>query len=481
MGRRKIFSNSTVLDQGNSAEQFKKWLDVLRIRDVALICVFFNSYLSGVGAVEAQAQSSNSPSMSQEGSISRSIETVTAPKVSVSDQEEASQSPTKTQTSVSPEVPASGKAASKADFLAVKPSRQAIDLAPLSTRAASQPSPYEYSSQQVLSEQTKEWIVAAETLPLLETTSLMRPVEDLDVEPEPPELRTPLPASRQTIWRIAADPGNPELPPILTCPDPDPELGCIRLQAPDPFASPPPIMYLIPRLDFFRSDNLLLGIDPIDDGLIRPTLTLLAVPPLGPDTYILASIEGAYNRYFKVPVFNYTELRIRAGLLQRLSPTMTAEVGWTNQQLFIANNEIPGFPKGTRFLNDQAIRFELSRRDQITDRLFLNSIYQFRAGFSKPEDRSRILNVLFLSLNWDLNPSRTVQLGLDYQFSAANYTFVRRTDIYQQLLGRITLSAFRNSQLSVYSGISFGDSTEQGIDFNSFVLGVSMSVNIVLF
>lgn len=363
----------------------------------------------------------------------------------------------------------------KTDFLEQIPSHRAADLGKLTAANGFEP-----QTRSQFSSIDPEWIVAAEQLPVLHLVPPSRPADrPVAQSPQTPALSSQLPVA--SSLPIATDPGSPTPPPILTCPTPDPELGCLRLQNPIFPTAPPPILYLIPRIDFFRSNNLLLGIDPINDGLIRPTLTLLAVPPLGPDTYILASVEGAFSRYFEVPTFNYDELRIRAGLLQRLSPSMTAEIGWTNQQLFIANNEIPGFPYGRRFLNDQAVRFELSRRDQFNDRLFLNSIYQFRVGFSEPEDRSRILNVLFLSLNYDLNPSRTIQLGVDYQFSAANYTFVRRTDIYQQLLGRVTFSAFRNSQLSVYSGISFGDSTEQGIDFNSFVLGVSISVNIVLF
>lgn len=363
---------------------------------------------------------------------------------------------------------------SKTQFLKAVPSHQAADLIP---------DPLSLSSLGIPSVQPDvvppEWLVATTQVPVLPQPPAVPVASKSEDTNSPPRSR--FPALTQPSFTLAADPGNPELPPVFNCPNPDPELGCIRIQNPFVPPEPPPILYLTPRVDFFRSNNLLLGIDPINAGLVRPTLTLLAIPPLGRDTYLLASVDGAFNRYFEVPQFNYDELRIRAGILQRLSPTMTAEIGWTNQQLFIASNEIPGFPAGTRFLNDQAVRLELSRRDQLSDRLFLNSVYQFRVSFSNPEDRSRILNVLFLSLNYDLNPNRTVQLAIDYQFSAANYTVVKRTDIYQQLLGRVTLNAFRNSQLSLYGGISFGDSTEPGIDFNSYVLGVSMAVNWALF
>lgn len=282
---------------------------------------------------------------------------------------------------------------------------------------------------------------------------------------------------------IAADPGNPTPPPVLQeCPNFDPELGCLRLQDPlFPGAPPPksPVLYLVPRVDFFRSDNVLLGIDPVDDGLVRPSIGLLALPQLGPRTYIIASVDGAFSRYFQVPEFSYDELRVRAGILQQLSPVMWGEIGWTNQQLFIASDDLPGFPAGTRFLNDHALRLEISRRDQLAKRLSLNSVYQLRVGFAEPEERSRILNVLYLSLNYDL--ATNMQLGLDYQLAATSYTVVPRTDIYHQLLGRVSWTAVRNVQTSVYGGISFGNSTEPGIDFNSFVLGVSVSLNLAIF
>lgn len=276
-------------------------------------------------------------------------------------------------------------------------------------------------------------------------------------------------------------PSDPNRPPTLApppCENPDPELGCLDFQA--PAAGRAPVLYLIPRLDFFRSNNILSGIDPIEDGLIRPfAITLLALPPLGPNTYLVTSVDLGLSRYFKLTQYNYNELRLRAGIFQRLSPTMSGEIGWSNQQLFIASNRLPGLPVGTRFLNDHAIRLELSRRDQIAKNLSLNSFYQFRWGFAIPQDRSRVINALFLSLNYDL--TRTLQLGLDYQFSLANFTTIARTDLYHQLLGRVTFNAFRNTQVSVYGGFSRGNSTQAGINFDSYILGVSMSVNLVIF
>ena len=268
------------------------------------------------------------------------------------------------------------------------------------------------------------------------------------------------------------------MPPTLPCANPDPELGCLLLDG--SVQDKPPILYLTPRVDFFRSNNLLLGLVPISDGLVRSSISLLAVPSLDANTFLLAGIEGAFSRYFKVPIYNYDELKARVGILRRLSPSMTAELAWIHQQLFIANNDIPQFPYGSRFLKENTAQFTLARQDTFSDRLSLSSIYQLRWGFAEPTSLSRLFNVLFLSLNYNLNRQRTVQVGLDYQFSVATYTDVQRTDLYQQILGRLSMQVVRNTQFSLYGGLSFGSSTAPTVDFNGVVLGISLAVNLGL-
>jgi hypothetical protein len=268
-------------------------------------------------------------------------------------------------------------------------------------------------------------------------------------------------------------------PFVPACLEPDPDLGCVKLQTPWYATAKPPVLYLVPRVDFLTSNNALSGIDPIDDSLLRLSLQLLALPPLGKNTYLVASVEGSLNRYLKVIQFNYDELKFRAGLLHQLSPSMSAEVGWTNQQLFISGNDIPGISRGSRFLDDHTLRLEISRRDQLAKRLSLSSFYQFRYSFADPDIRSRFSNVVFLSLNYDWTPR--LQTGLDFQFSSANYTKVPRTDLYYQVLGRLTYSAFQNGQINFYGGLSLGSSTQPGINFDSYILGVSISVNLPIF
>lgn len=299
----------------------------------------------------------------------------------------------------------------------------------------------------------------------------------LAADPELGNLRLQESSDRPVFPGNPSDPNSPFAPPVPSgC---DPELGCLRLESPVVTTTSAPVMYLLPRLDIFRSNNILSGLNPVQDGLIRPAISLLVLPALGSSTYLNASAEGALNQYFSLTQFDYSELKFKAGIFQRLSPSMSAEIGWTNQQFFISNSQIFGLSAGTRFLNDHSIRLELSRQDQLAKNLTLSSFYQFRVSFTEPRDRSRIINVLFLSLNYSLTPR--VQLGLDYQFASANFTVQPRTDLYHQVLGRISYSAFQTAQISLYGGVSTGTSSESAINFNSFLLGLSFSLNLVIF
>ena len=356
----------------------------------------------------------------------------------------------------------------KSIFGSISSSRKAADL-----RVFSQPAPIAFSANKLKHFKTVD-IKARDQLAKSLETEIQSP---LAIDPELGNLQLQEASDRPIIPGSSSDPNSPFIPPVpVGC---DPELGCLRLQSPLITRASPPVMYLLPRLDIFRSNNILSGLNPVEDGLIRPAISLLVLPALGSSTYLNASAEGAFNQYFSLTQFNYSELKLKAGIFQRLSPTMSAEIGWTNQQFFIANDQPLGLRAGTRFLNEHSVRFELSRQDQLAKKLSLNSFYQFRVSFTQPSDRSRIVNVVFLSLNYALNPR--VQLGLDYQFASANFTVQPRTDLYHQVLGRVSYSAFRNGQVSLYGGFSKGSSTESAINFNSFLLGISLSVSLVIF
>lgn len=297
------------------------------------------------------------------------------------------------------------------------------------------------------------------------------------------QAQPPPPDPELGTLRLQTQPGeappdapNQLTPPELVC---DPELGCLRLQDPPlPPVAPAraPVVYLFGRLDYFRSSNIFSAVDPVPDGLLRPGLTLFVAPQIGPATFFTAAVDGSLIRYSTQSIINYNELVFRAGILHRLSPVMWGEIGWVNQQLFIASDDLPGLRKGARFLNEHGIRLELSRRDQLAKNLFLNTYYRFRLGFAQPGDRSRLINSLLLSLGYDLSPG--LQLGLDYQYALANFTLDRREDQYHQILARVSYLGIRNSQLSVFAGYSFGSSTESRIDFDGFIFGASLGVTL---
>ncbi|MGA7932653.1 MAG: hypothetical protein WCA35_03660 [Kovacikia sp.] len=260
----------------------------------------------------------------------------------------------------------------------------------------------------------------------------------------------------------------------------DPELGCIPLQ---PWRPPPPprapLIYLLARVDYFRSSNVFSAVDPVDDGLFRPGVTLSVVPPLGPKTYLIASVNGNFIRYSTQNQIDYNELLADVAIFQQLSPTMFAKFGWNYQQLYIYRDKIIGLPAGTRFLSDHAIKLELSRRDPLIGKLSLNTFYQLRIGFAEPANRSRILNSLVASLNYDIQP--VLQVGLDYQITLAHFTQQAREDTYHQIGLRLSYTLFPNTQLNLFAGYGFGRSSDPTVSFDGLVFGASLGTSLPLF
>ncbi len=282
-------------------------------------------------------------------------------------------------------------------------------------------------------------------------------------------------------------PQDPELGVILAKPaqEIDPELGLPRLRErileplPLPSAARQPSVYLIARVDYFRTTNVFSGVDPVNDGLIRSGLTVFYAPAIGRNTYLVTSIDGNLIRYSNLGYLNYNELRFRAGVLQRLTPRTFGEIGWSNQQLFATREGLKNALRGDRFLNDNAIRFELSRQDALSKKLSLNTFYQFRISFAEPNDRSRLINSFITSLSYSLSPS--FQTAIDYQLAWSHFTQQPRDDVYHQLVARLTYTITSQSQLNVFSGFSFGHSSDSRINFDGFIVGVGVVLNLPLF
>ncbi|NJL10091.1 MAG: hypothetical protein HC908_07715 [Calothrix sp. SM1_7_51] len=231
----------------------------------------------------------------------------------------------------------------------------------------------------------------------------IRPVESVGTTPLPPER---------------------ELPPLVSQPTPT-------------FI---PIGYLLARVSYFHTNNLFSSaLDPKEDGLVYSGLTLSSAPvALGEKTFLTGAVEGNLIRYIDQSTFNSNQLVLRLGVYQQLTQEMFAEFGWINQQLFYARNSDKfGFSSGFRFFNEHSLRISLGRRDSLSPKLTLYSLYELRWNLANPESRNRLINSVWLSLNYDLQ--KALQVGLGYQFGYSNFTQRPRDDFQHRILWSFNL------------------------------------------
>ncbi len=271
----------------------------------------------------------------------------------------------------------------------------------------------------------------------------------------------------------------------------DEELGKLRLRevTPNPeqpqlpsLEQPPnqfkPVGYLLARIGYFYSSNIFSSaVVPIEDSLIYSGLTLGSVSfPLGKKTFINGSVDGYLIRYLDQSEYNYNQVRFNLNLQQRFTPRMYGEIGWSNQQLFYARDN-NNFDDGDRFLGENVLRLALGRRDILSQKLTLDSFYEFRLSLTDPpEDRNRIINFFWLSLSYYLHKS--LQAGVDYQFSLSNFTEYEREDLYNRLFGHLNYGISKNSNVSVQAGFTLGSSTENNIDFDGWFLGINYNLEL---
>ncbi len=258
--------------------------------------------------------------------------------------------------------------------------------------------------------------------------------------------------------------------------DSDLELGNLRIreqevQPPQKVESPQhqTTARLLAQVGYFQTNNIFSGIDPVNDGLISSGLTLLVAPALGSKTALVTAIDGSLIRYVDQSEFNYNQLRFRAGIHQQLTPKVYGEIGWSNQQLF--RDKV-----GDRFLSENSIRLAFQRRDRLSDKLRLNTFYEFRFSDANPESRSRIINSLSVSLSYYVK--RNLQVGLDYQFALSNFTQREREDQYHRILGRLNYGISRDSQINLQGGLTLGNSSQANIDFDNFFFSVTYTIEL---
>ena len=256
--------------------------------------------------------------------------------------------------------------------------------------------------------------------------------------------------------------------------DGDRELGILRVRQPtQPSLKAPlpsqPIGYLLARVSYVQTNNAFFLANQIHDSLTQAGLTLSVTPALGPQTYFVAAIDGSLVHYTNRSEFNYNQLNLKAGISQRLTPTMYGEIGWNNQQLFTAK-------EGNLFLNEQAAYLSLQRRDLLSQRLVLDTFDEVRLSFADPNSYSRLINYLGLSLTYYIQTD--LQVGLDYQFGFESFTQRNREDMYHRLQSRMSYTVSPNSYISVQSGLTLGDSSDSTINFNSLYVGISYTLQL---
>jgi hypothetical protein len=241
-----------------------------------------------------------------------------------------------------------------------------------------------------------------------------------------------------------------------------------------------PIGFLRGRVGYFQTSNIFSATDrPIEDGLVFSGLTLASTYfPLGPKTYVNGSIDGNLIRYIEQSQYNYNQLKFNLNLYQQLSRQMYGEIGWSNQQLFYANSSdrFDGFKAGDRFLNENALRLSLGRRDPLTPRLMLDSLYELSVNFSEPQSRSRVNNSFWIALNYYLQ--KPLQVGVDYQVSLSNFTQRDREDQYHRIFGHLNYRLSHSSNVNLQGGVSLGGSTAPNIDFDGWFFSVNYNLEL---
>ena len=253
-------------------------------------------------------------------------------------------------------------------------------------------------------------------------------------------------------------------------------------QPPLPQTEPPvnkfkPIGSLQAHVGYFSTSNIFSSnVDAREDGLVFSGLTLAsAYLPLGAKTYLNGSIDGNLISYVNQSQYNYSQVKFNLGIYQQLSPRTYGEIGWSNQQLFYARNS-DFFKAGDRFLSENSLRLSLGRRDPLTKKLMLDSFYEFSLNFSEPNNRSRIINSLSVSLNYYLQ--KPLEVGLSYQLNWSDFTERQRDDQYHRLFGNLIYRLSDSSNVNFLGGISFGDSTDRNINFDSWFFSVNYNLGL---
>lgn len=269
---------------------------------------------------------------------------------------------------------------------------------------------------------------------------------------------------------LPSSPTQPTSPPEDAPDGSDPELGTLQLEPITPPSEP--FVFLQGQVNYLTSDNVFFELDPTGDSFINPTISLLVTPQLGPNTFFVGSASTGLLRYLNSGAASYDELGFSAGIFQQLDANTYGQFGWDNQQFYR-----PGF--GDQFYNNHNLNLSLGRTDVLLPNLQLNSGYQVSLGFADPDEFSRLVQILGVSLTYDISPA--FQTGLAYQLTLADFTRQERYDTYHQILGQLVYRASANTDIRLYGGFSFGRSSQPTVQFNDVIFGVSVDFTVPLF
>jgi hypothetical protein len=279
------------------------------------------------------------------------------------------------------------------------------------------------------------------------------------------------------VIQVADPRRDPELGLLqLRNPLQDPELGILELRQFSPPPPPRPFLFVSAYVAASSSDNVFLVEDPVQgrfgDNFIRPGISIVAFPALGPQTNLLASIETNLLRYEEQSASSYDEIRLRAAIRHRFTDRVYGQIGFSSQMLFDEGYD-------DQFFTNNGIEVTIGRRDPLTPQLTLDTFYQGQAFFSDPNEFSNVLNSVGAYLGYRFAPRWDT--GIGYRFTISDFTQQSRHETYQRITGQLRYSITPSVRVSLFGGLSYGRSSEARITFDDTFFGISFDATIQVF
>ena len=270
---------------------------------------------------------------------------------------------------------------------------------------------------------------------------------------------------------------DPELGVIeLRNPLQDRELGILELRQISPPSRPQPSVFVSTYVAASSSDNVFLVEDSVQgrfgDTFIRPGISVIAFPSIGPQTNLIASVETNLLRYQEQSESSYDEIRFRGGIRHRFSDRVYGQVSFSSQLLFEE-----GYTD--QFFTNNGIEVTIGRRDLLTPQLTLDSYYQGQVFFSDPSEFSNVLNSVGAYLGYRFAPQWDT--GIGYRLTISDFTQQSRHETYQRVTGQLRYSITPSVRVSIFGGLSYGRSSEERITFDDSFFGISFDATIQLF